>query len=106
MAVFSVMTAMLKEPASRQCTLGWLSSRTSFCVDHLLRKNEQYVDFSFIWDKVRHCTAITKSPSVDPVLLFKMLFIGYLFDMRSERQLVHEVQANVGYCLFLGLRLQ
>lgn len=31
-------------------------------------------------------------PAIDPVRLFKMLFIGYLFGVRSERQLVREVE--------------
>ncbi|MFW3617157.1 transposase, partial [Billgrantia antri] len=44
-------------------------------------------------------------PALDPVLLFKALFIGYLFGIRSERQLVRELQVNVAYRWFLGLRL-
>ena len=34
-----------------------------------------------------------------------MLFIGYLFGGRSERQLVREIEVNVAYRWFLGLRL-
>ena len=44
-------------------------------------------------------------PALDPELLFKMLFIGYLFGIRSERQLVREVEVNVAYRWFLGLGL-
>lgn len=44
-------------------------------------------------------------PAVDPVVLFKMLFIGYLFDIRSERQLVKEIEVNVAYRWFLGFSL-
>lgn len=44
-------------------------------------------------------------PALDPVVLFKMLFIGYLFGVRSERQLMREIQVNVAYRWFLGLRL-
>jgi hypothetical protein len=39
------------------------------------------------------------------VVLFKMLFIGYLFGVRSERRLVREIEVNVAYRWFLGLRL-
>jgi hypothetical protein len=35
-----------------------------------------------------------------------MLFIGYLYGIRSERQLVKEVQVNLAYRWFLGLGLQ
>jgi transposase len=34
-------------------------------------------------------------PPVDPVMLFKMLFIGYLYGIRSERQLEKGIQTNV-----------
>ncbi|KOS91443.1 hypothetical protein DM49_2798 [Burkholderia mallei] len=36
-------------------------------------------------------------PALDPVVMFKLLFIGYLFGVRSERQLMREVQVNVAY---------
>jgi hypothetical protein len=37
--------------------------------------------------------------------MFKTLFLGYLFGIRSERQLVREIEMNVAYRWFLGLRL-
>ena len=44
-------------------------------------------------------------PLIDPTRLFKMLFIGYLFGIRSERQLIREIQVNVAYRWFLGMSL-
>ncbi len=44
-------------------------------------------------------------PALDPTLMFKLLFIGYLFGIRSELQLIREVQVNVAYRLFLDLVL-
>jgi len=74
--------------------------------DHLLRKIDRYIDFSFIHDEVRHLYCEDNGrPAVDPVQLFKMLFIGYLFGIRSERQLVREIQVNVAYRWFLELGL-
>jgi transposase len=74
--------------------------------DHLLRKINQYIDFSFIYEKTKsyYCDNNGRPP-VDPVVLFKMLFIGYLYGIRSERQLEKEVQTNVAYRWFLGLSL-
>ena len=73
-------------------------------MDHLLRKIDKYINFEFIRAKVRHLYYDNNSrPATDPVLLFKILFIGYLFGERSERQLVREVQVNVVYRWFLGL---
>jgi transposase len=42
---------------------------------------------------------------VDPVELFQMLFLGYLFGVRSERQLVREIHVNVAYRWFIGFGL-
>lgn len=74
--------------------------------DHLLRKIDKAVDFDFIEEKVAHlyCTNNGR-PGVDPTVLFKLLFIGYFFGIRSERQLMREVQTNVAYRWFLGYKL-
>lgn len=74
--------------------------------DHLLRKVQKHIDFRFIVEKVRGLYSADKGrPSLDPVVLFKMLFIGYLFGIRSERRLVQEIAVNVAYRWFLGLKL-
>lgn len=97
---------MLKEPTPRQHTLEMVILEDLVPKDHLLRKIDKYISFEFIRDKVRHLYCDNNGrPAVDPVLLFKMLFIGYLFGVRSERQLVREVQVNVAYRWFLGLSL-
>ena len=74
--------------------------------DHLLRKIDKHIDFSFIHELVKdlYC-ADNGRPALDPTLLFKMLLVGYLFGVRSERQLAREVQVNVAYRWFLGLNL-
>lgn len=105
-AHFFAMTAMLKEPTPRQHTLEIVILEDLVPADHLLRKIDKHIDFEFIRDKVRHLYCDNNGrPAVDPVLLFKMLFIGYLFGVRSERQLVREVQVNVAYRWFLELSL-
>ncbi len=75
--------------------------------DHLLRKIDRTIDFKFIRERVRglYCPDNGR-PAIDPVVLFKMLFIGYLFGIRSERQLVKEVEVNLAYRWFLGFGLR
>ena len=71
--------------------------------DHLLRKIDKYIDFSFIRHLTRDLYCHTNGrPAVDPVVLFKMLFIGYLYGIRSERQLVKDIEVNLAYRWFLG----
>lgn len=73
--------------------------------DHLLRKVEKHIKFSFIYDKVKALYSDKGRPCLDPVVLFKMMLIGYLFGIRSERRLEQEIKVNVAYRWFLGLGL-
>jgi transposase len=74
--------------------------------NHLLRKIDTYIDFSFILEKVRpYYSQDNGRPSLDPLILFKMMFIGYLYGIRSERQLEREIQVNLAYRWFLGLKI-
>lgn len=97
---------MLREHDGKQIRMEFVSIEELVPQDHLLRKIERVVDFSFIREKVKdlYC-ADNGRPAVDPVILFKMLFLGYLFGVRSERQLVREIQVNVAYRWFLGFGL-
>jgi transposase len=45
-------------------------------------------------------------PSINPVLMIQMLIIGYVFAIRSERQICREVQVNLGYRWFCDLGLE
>jgi transposase len=45
-------------------------------------------------------------PSVDPVLMIRMLIVGYVFAIRSERALCREVRVNLAYRWFCGLSLE
>jgi transposase len=74
--------------------------------DHLLRKINETIDFSFIAEKCRplYCEDNGR-PCIDPVMLFKMLLIGYLYGIRSERRLIEEIRVNIAYHWFVGLSL-
>lgn len=74
--------------------------------DHLLRKIDAVIDFGFIHSRVKglYCSDNGR-PALDPTLMFKALLIGYLFGIRSERQIVREIQVNVAYRWFLRLKL-
>lgn len=73
--------------------------------NHILRQMNEKIDFSFIYNKMEKYYSKLGRRSLDPVLLFKMLLIGYLFDVDSERELEQEVNLNIGYRWFLGLDL-
>ena len=73
--------------------------------DHLLRRLAAAVDFSFVRSLCRPFYSPTGQPSVDPVVLFKMLLVGYLYGITSERRLAREIQLNLAYRWFLGYDL-
>lgn len=73
--------------------------------DHLLRKVAAVLDTDFIRSKTASLYSDRGRPGIDPVVLFKMLLISYLFGIRSERRVVQEIQVNVAYRWFLGLKL-
>ena len=60
--------------------------------DHLLRRIAERVDFFFIRPLCRPYYSHTGQPSVDPVVLFKLLLVGYLYGITSERRLAEEVR--------------
>ena len=74
--------------------------------DHLLRLIDQAIDWSFIYDLViDKYSADNGRPSMDPVMLIKIPFIQYLYGIRSMRQTVKEIEVNVAYRWFLGLKM-
>jgi transposase len=70
--------------------------------DHLLRRIAEGVDFSFVRPLCRPFYSHTGQPSVDPVVIFKMLLVGYLYGITSERRLAQEVSLHLAYRWFLG----
>ncbi|AFR16565.1 transposase [Burkholderia pseudomallei BPC006] len=97
---------MLKTPMPTQHELEMVTLEELVPKDHLLRQIDAAVDFEFIRAKVAHLyCADNGRPALDPVVMFKLLFIGYLFGVRSERQLMREVQVNVAYRWFARFRL-
>ena len=73
--------------------------------NHILRLINKYVDFSFIRSKVKHLYSDMGRPSIDPEVLIRMLLIGYLYGITSERKLCEEVRMHIGYRWFVGLQL-
>jgi len=101
-----IQCGMLKNRSPQQTELEMVTLESLVPSDHLLRKIDAHIDFSFIRDRVEHLYCLDNGrPALDPEVLFKILVIGYLFGIRSERQLMREIEVNVAYRWFLRLRL-
>lgn len=70
--------------------------------NHLVRKMEASLDFSFIYELVKDMYSDLGRPSIDPVILIKLTFIQYTFGIRSMRKTIEEVETNMAYRWFLG----
>lgn len=98
---------MIKRKIEAQKEMEFVSIDDLVPTDHILRKVQQLIDFSFVRERMEPLYCLDNGrPAIDPVILFKMLFIGYFFGIRSERQLVRDIQVNVAYRWFLGFGLQ
>lgn len=75
-------------------------------VDHLLRGIDRFLDLSELHAQLTAHYSSTSRPSIDPVLLIRMLLAGYCFGIRSERQLCEEVHLNLAYRWFCRLGLE
>ena len=97
---------MLKHRPPTQSTLEFVCIDELVPKDHLLRKIEAKIDFSFIHELVKDLYCDNNGrPALDPTVMFKLLFIGYIYGVRSERQLIRDAEVNVAYRWFLGLSL-
>jgi transposase len=71
--------------------------------DHLLRLIDQYVDLSFVRERLKPFYSSTGRPSIDPEVLLRLLLIGYLYGITSERRLLEEVKMHLAYRWFTRL---
>ncbi len=74
--------------------------------DHLVRKIDAVLDLSWVSRELAPYYSHTGRPSIDPELMLRMLIVGYVFAIRSERQLCSEVQVNLAYRWFCGLSVE
>ena len=84
----------------------------SFCLDeavpndHRAREIAAVLDLSWVHAELAPYYPSIGRPSIDPVLMIRMLILGYVFAIRSERLLCREVQVNLAYRWFCGLSIE
>jgi len=97
---------MINKDKEKQVKMEFVSIEDLVPKEHILRKIEKQIDFGFARKRLypMYCEDNGR-PAVDPVILFKMLFIGYMFGIRSERRIIKEIEVNLAYRWFLGYGL-
>lgn len=71
--------------------------------NHLVRKLEKGIDFRFIYPKVEHLYSKVGKPSIDPVVLFKLLILNIVDGNNSMRKTCERAQTDMAYRWFLGV---
>ena len=72
---------------------------------HVLRAIEGVIDLSSVRTHLTEFYSSTGRPSVDPELMMRMLLVGYVMGIRSERRLCEEVHLNLAYRWFCKMDL-
>jgi transposase len=71
--------------------------------NHLLRLIDKHISFEFVGLQLKDSYSETGRPSIDPELLLRILLIGYLYGISSERKLVEELRMHLAWRWFTGL---
>src|SRR3974390_3194523 len=74
--------------------------------DHPVREIAAVLDLSWVHSELAPYYSRLGRPSIDPVLMIRMLILGYVFAIRSERALWRDVQVNLAYRWFCGLSIE
>jgi transposase len=74
--------------------------------DHLVRQIDAMLELGWVHTEFAPYYSHTGRPSIDPVLMIRMLIVGYVFALRSERRICAEVQVNLAYRWFCKLGIE
>ena len=71
--------------------------------DHILRKIDEAVDFSFVNDLLKdsYCEDFGR-PAKEPELMMRLLFLQYIYEL-SDVRVIEEAGYNLAFLWFLGL---
>lgn len=71
--------------------------------ESIFRQVDKYIDFTFIYEEVKELYSDIGRPSIDPVVLFKIVFIQALDGIKSMRKTCEKIKVDGEYRWFLGI---
>ena len=74
--------------------------------DHILRKISEKIDFDFLYKEVEDTYGINGNTSVPPPVILKMMLLFFLYDVRSERELMQIIPERLDWLWFLGYDIE
>lgn len=93
---------MLTKRPKRQYSSEIINLESMIPENHFLRVIEKYFDWNFIYDEVEKQYSVFGRPSIDPVVLFKIHILKFLFHEDSLRKTYETLQYNLLYRWFIG----
>jgi transposase len=102
-----VIFLYIKKDRENQKQIQFLCLEDLVPKNHVLRDIDRAIDFSFIYEEVKGLYSEMEwgRPGIDPVCLFKIVLIQYLFGIRSMRQTIKEIEVNMAYRWFIGYNI-
>jgi len=102
-ATFGGLLLMMGDHSPSESLFHYFRLEDQVPEDHLLRLIDRHVNFDFVRAKLKDRYSDTGRPSIDPELLLRMLLVGYLYGVTSERKLVEELRMHLAWRWFTRL---
>src|SRR6202453_1188023 len=102
-AIVGGLTLMMGQHARAESLFYYFRLEDQVAENHLLRLVDKHIDFGFVRERLKDSYSETGRPSIDPELLLRILLIGYLYGISSERKLVEELRMHLAWRWFTGL---
>jgi transposase len=102
-SIFGGLLIMMGHHARSEALFYYFRLEDQIPENHLLRLIDKHVSFAFVREQLQDSYSDTGRPSIDPELLLRILLIGYLYGVTSERKLVDELRMHLAWRWFTGL---
>ena len=94
---------MMGQQSRTESLFYYLRLEEQIPTDHLLRIIDDHVDFGFVREELKDFYSPAGRSSIDPEVLLRLLLVGYLYGITSERRLMEEVRMHLAYRWFTRL---
>ena len=92
-----------KEYNEKPITYFQLSSHIP--TDNFYRRLKERLDLTFLYEHTKELYGSTGNPSIDPVVFFRFMLIGYLENITSDRKLIEHCSMRMDMLYFLGYNI-
>jgi transposase len=102
-SIFRGLLIMMGNHARSEALFYYFRLEDQVPESHLLRLIDKHISFEFVRQRLKDSYSETGRPSIDPELLLRILLIGYLYGITSERRLVEQLRMHLAWRWFTGL---